>query len=131
VRAPAQVAPRALAVAADVVVDGQLARTHLDVGAFGRLRGTALEPDQLALVRLVSQLRTSCLIRHHPALEGLTLVDDLLHGLLEGLEVFWGERGLDVEVVVEAVTDRWPDAQPGFGVELLDRLGEHMRGRVA
>ena len=36
----------------------------------------------------------------------------------------------DVEVVVEAVLDRRADAQLGLGEQLLDGLGQHVRGRV-
>ena len=36
----------------------------------------------------------------------------------------------DVEVVVEAVGDRRPDAELGLGVQLLHGLGEHVRGGV-
>jgi hypothetical protein len=47
VRAAAQVAPGAAAVAAHVVVDRQLAAADLDAGTFG-VPAVALEPDQLA-----------------------------------------------------------------------------------
>ena len=40
------------------------------------------------------------------------------------------ERLGDVEVVVEAVAHRRPDAQPGLRVDLLDRLGEDVGGAV-
>ena len=62
--------------------------------------------------------------------EGLALGDDRRHPLLEPLEVLRGERGLDAEVVVEAVRDRRPDAEPRVGEQLLHRLGEHVRARV-
>ena len=92
--------------------------------------GAALEADQLELVRLVGQLGAGLVVGDHAAREGLALVDDPLHDLLELLEVIGGERVLDVEVVVEAVADRRPDAEPGLGVDLLHRLGEHVRGGV-
>ena len=57
VRAAAQVGPLGLAVATDVVVDGQLAGPDLDGGALGvRGTGAALEADQLDLVGLVLEL---------------------------------------------------------------------------
>src|SRR6478735_11644758 len=95
VRAAAQVAPRAGAVTADVVVDRQLAGADLDPGALGRLVGVAaLESDELALVGLVLELLERVGVGDDASLEGLPLVDDLLHGLLEGLEVIGVERGL-------------------------------------
>ncbi len=132
-RAAAQVAPGPGAVAPEVVVDGQLGPTDLDGHAFGALgvrHTTTLEPDELALVRLVGELGEGVGVGDLAAVEGLPLVDDPLHDLLEGLEVLGGERGLDVEVVVEAVTDRRADPEPGRGVDLLDGLGEHVGGAV-
>ena len=132
VRAAAQVAPGAGAVAAHVVVDGQLGAAHLDGRALGRGLGrAALEADQLALVRLAGQLDEGVVVGDLAPLEGLALVDDALHDLLERAQVLGGERGLDVEVVVEAVADRRPDAQARVGVHLLHGLREHVGGRVA
>ena len=130
VRAAAQVAPRSGAVAADVVVDGQLAAADLDRRAFGGLGGRALEADQLALVRLGGQLAQGVLVGHLAAHEPLALVDDLLHDPLERLEVVGVERLGDVEVVVEPVADRRPDAELRVGVQLLDGLGQHVGARV-
>ena len=56
---------------------------------------------------------------------------DLLHLLLDGLEVLGREGLLDVEVVVEAVLDRRADAQLGLGEELLHGLRHDVRGGVA
>ena len=131
VRAAAQVAPGDGAVAADVVVDRQLGAADLDRGTFGCVfRRAALETDELALVRLVRQLFERVGVVDLAADEGLPLVDDPLHGLLEGLEVLGGEGLCDVEVVVEAVADRRTDAELGPGVGLLDGLGEDVRGAV-
>ena len=131
VGATAQVAPGPAAITLEVVVDGELGTAHLDVGALGGLAGGAtLEPDQLDLVGLVGQLDRGILVVDLPANEGLALVDDALHDLLEGLEVLGGERVVDVEVVVEAVTDGRADAQAGLGVGLLDGLGEDVRCAV-
>jgi hypothetical protein len=66
-----------------------------------------------------------------PAGEVLPGPDDLLHLLLEGLQVLGREGSLRVEVVVEAVLDRRTDAEPGAGEELLHGLGQHVRGGVA
>ena len=136
VRAAAQVAPRDLAVAADVVVDGELAGAHLGRGTFDRLAGRAcrdlrsLQPDQLDLVGLVLELVERVGVGGDPPGEPLALLDDLAHPGLDLLEVLGHERGLDVEVVVEAVSDRRADPEPGVRVEVLDRLRHHVRGRV-
>ncbi|MDF2806871.1 MAG: uncharacterized protein K0S43_1817 [Cellulosimicrobium sp.] len=134
VRAAAQVLPdHRLALApgaAHVVVDRQLAAADLDARALGVVGRAALEPDELELVRLVGELGARLVLRHDPAAEGLALPDDPGHRLVEGLEVLGRERGLDVEVVVEAVRDGRADAQLRVGVDLLDGLGEHVRGRV-
>ena len=132
VRAAAQVAPGDVAVAADVVVDGQLAGADLDAGALGGVVGLAgaLEPDQLELVGLVLELVERVGVGGDPAGELLALLDDLAHPGLDLLEVLGLERGLDVEVVVEAVLDRRADAEPGVREELLDGLRHHVRGRV-
>jgi hypothetical protein len=129
VRAAAQVAPHLLAAArVEVVVDGQLAAADLhdlvgvDVG---------LEVDQLQLVRLGLQLVLGRVDRLDDAAgEPLRGLDDLLHALLERLEVLRGEGLLDVEVVVEAVADRRADAQLGLRELLLHGLGQHVRGGV-
>ena len=63
----------------------------------------------------------------HAATEGLAILDDALHRLLDGLEVLGGEGLRDVEVVVEAVGDERADAQLGVRPQLLDGLG-HARG---
>ena len=55
---PRQRSFRQRTVAAQVVVDGQLAAAHLDIGAVGRARAT-LEIDEFELVRLVGQLRAA------------------------------------------------------------------------
>jgi len=131
VRAAAQVTPGDRPVAADVVIDGQLGAADLDGGTFGSvLGGTALEADELALVGFGDQFAQRLVVGDLAAHEGLSFVDDPLHDLLEGFEVLGGERLGNVEVVVEAVPDRGPDAEFGVGVDLLDGLGEDVRARV-
>src|SRR4029453_14446361 len=66
----------------------------------------------------------------HPPGEALALLDELAHALLDPVQVLGPERLGDVEVVIEAVLDRRPDAQPGPGEQVLDGLGEHVGGRV-
>lgn len=93
VRAAAQVTPGTGAVAADVVVDRQLGAAHLDRGALRSvLGGAALEADELALVGLAGQLDERVVVADLAANEGLALVDDPLHRLVEGLEVL-GVKG--------------------------------------
>ena len=146
VRAAAEVLPRQLAVAAVVVVDGQLAAADFPGGALDCVEGAAvgprfrpvtdrvalaaLEADQLELVGLLLQLLAGVLVGGDTAREGLALVDDPLHHPLELLEVVWGERDLDVEVVVETVADRRTDPEAGLGVHLLDGLREDVGGGV-
>jgi hypothetical protein len=61
----------------------------------------------------------------------LSGANDPFHFLLKGLEVFWSE-GLDnVEVVVEAVLDRWANAKFCFWVDALNGLCKDVRGRVS
>ena len=129
-RTAAEVLPGQLAVAAVVVVDGELAGADFGLGALGRVGGVALEPDELQLVGLVGELFPSLVVAGDAAREGLALVDDALHHPLELFEVVRGERDVDVEVVVEAVTDRWADSQAGLGIHLLDGLSEDVRGGV-
>ena len=135
VRAAAQVLPRHRAVALEVVVDGELARADLDRRALGRVLqlGTvaaALEPDQLKLVRLVGELRARLVVADLTPGEPLALLDDLAHPGLDALDVVGLERLRDVEVVVEAVGDRRPDAELRLREQVLHRLGENVRGRV-
>ena len=46
-------------------------------------------------------------------------------------QVFWRERALVGEVVVEAVLDHRPDRDLRLGEQLLHRVREQVRGRVA
>jgi hypothetical protein len=89
------------------------------------------QPDELELVGLGGQLGARLCLRDDPALEPLPAADDALHLLLDGLQVLRGERIGDIEVVVEAVGDRWADAEPGIRVDLLHGLRHHVRRRVA
>ncbi len=134
VRAAAQVLPDHLARArVQVVVDGELGPADLDALAqleVQRAGSVALEPDELQLVRLGGELGAGLLVGHHPAGEALALPDDLAHPGLDGLQVLGGERLGHVEVVVEAVVHRRPDAQLGLREQLLHGLGHDVRGGV-
>ena len=130
VRAAAQVLPAQLAAARiQVVVDGQLGAADLDRLAvvIGRV---ALEADQLELVRLVRELGPGLLVGHHPAGEPLALLDDLAHPGLDRLQVVRGERLVHVEVVVETVLHRRPDAELGLREQLLHGLRHDVRRGV-
>ena len=128
-RAATQVLPGRLAVAPEVVVDGQLAATDLDRRILP-CRAT-LEADELELVRLASELRTRLLLGDRTPSERLALLDDLLHSLFDLLQIVRFERLGDVEVVIEAVLDRWADPQFGVREQLLDGLRHHVRGGVS
>ena len=111
-----------------VVVDGQLLTPRLDVDALGA--GSALEPDEFELVRLVSQLCARLLVGDLAAGEALTLLHDLPHPLLDALQIVGMERLRDVEVVVEPVVDRRPDAELRLGEQILHGLGQNVGRRV-
>ena len=130
VRPAAEVLPGHLALAVHVVVDRQLAGPDLGARTFRCVGRRALQPDQLQLVGLLGQLVARLVVGDRSALEALVLLDDLAHPGLDLLEVLGHERGLHVEVVVEAVLHRRPDAELCVGEQVLDRLGEHVRGRV-
>lgn len=131
VGAPAEVLPAQVAgLGVEVVVDGQLAAAHLDVRAVVG-RGRTLDADEFELVGLVRQLLAGRLVGDDAAGEALAALLDLLHLLLDGLEVIGGEGPGDVEVVVEAVPDRRADAQLGLGEQLLHGLRHDVRGGVA
>jgi len=108
----------------DVVVDGEFVAAHLhDLG-------TALAADKPQLERLARELMSRLVVRDDASREALAGLHDLLHALLEHLEVLRGERALDREVVVETVLDGWPDAELRLRKGVLNGLGQHMRGRV-
>ena len=129
VRAAAEVLPGHAAVAAEVVVDGQLAAADLGARAVRRrVAGRALEADQLELVRLVRELGARLVVGDARRRNVWPLLDD--RGIASPAPRSSGVNGLDVEVVVEAVGDRRPDAEPGLRVHALDRLGGDVRGGV-
>ncbi len=134
VRAAAEVAPEDLArLAVDVLVDRELRAADLDGLAVlaELLAGSALEADELELVRLVGHELAGLLLGDDAAREALALPDDALHVLGDGLEVL-GREGLgDVEVEVEAVGDGRADAELRLRVDLLHGLRHDVRRRVA
>ncbi len=87
-----------------------------------------LEP--LELERVVAEELARLLLVDAAALEGLIGGHDLRHLGLEGLEVLGREGLADVEVVVEAVVDGRPEADPGARAQLAHGGRQHVRGRV-
>ena len=69
--------------------------------------------------------------RHDAAVDFLIRLRQLLHLRFDGREVFRREGALEGEVVIEAVFDDRADGHLRFGEELLHRLREQMRRRVA
>ena len=107
-RAAAEIRPGDAAVASNVVVHGQLAATDLDGGAVGVV-SAALVLDQLKFEGLVGLLYPGLLVGYLATNELLALLDDLGHLLLDVLQIFGGQR-VDLEVVVETVSDGRADA---------------------
>ena len=130
VRAAAEVLPGQRPVALEVVVDRQAALADLDARTLGGVTCGGLEADELELVRLVGQLVACVVVGDLAAVELLALLDDLAHPRLDGLQVVRGERLRHVEVVVEAVGDRRPDAELRLREQLLHGLGHDVGGGV-
>src|SRR3970282_731305 len=114
VRPAAQVEPIALPVEGD----GFLFR---DGGDDLRLVGLPQVPEQLH--RLVA--------RQFAPRDRQVLARDLGHALFYGREVLGRERAFVRKIVVEAVFDHRPDGDLRLGIELLHRLREQVRRRVA
>ena len=132
VRTGAHVAKRRLLAgsAVGVVADGVAAA---DLACVLTARGTGGDPlDDLGLVGLVGEERRRLRGRELVPLERLVGRDDLVHARLDLLEVVVGERLAvgQLDVVVEAELDRRTDRQLGAGVEVENRLGHHVGGRV-
>ncbi len=106
-----------------VVVGGEFGAAD-----FHDVRVAGLVVDQLELVGLVGEILARLVLgRVHPAVEQLSVLDDLLHALLQRREIFRGEGAWHLEVVVEAVGDGRTDAQLRLGGTCPGPPG---RGRV-
>ncbi len=114
VRAKAHVEPVALLVDRDLLVLGQFVGP-LGLEALAMLQEVVLDPGAVPDLARDRQVA----------------VDDLGHALLDLGEVLGRERLLAHEVVVEAVLRRRAERDLRAGIELLDRLGQHMRRIVA
>ena len=114
VRAAAQVDPVALAVERNRVL----------------LRDRGDDLGFVFLALLAEKLH-GFVTRHLAALDRQILLGDLGHALFDRREIFRRERPLVREVVVEAVLDHRADGDLRIGKQLLHRVREQMRGRVA
>jgi hypothetical protein len=114
VRAAAQVLEGAFAVQRDVLA--------------GRDAG-----DDLRLVVLAESLEEGhrLVTRQHAAFDPLVALAELDHLGLDREQVLRREGTLVGEVVVEAVLDHRPDRHLRIGEQLLHRIGEQVRRRVA
>jgi hypothetical protein len=102
----------------------------LGVDGDRRLRDPLDDLDLVALT-LAGEEPDRVRLREHAARDRQVPRDDLAHSLLDRLEVGGCERFGTDEVVIEAVVDHRSDRHLGAGKELLDRLREEMRRRVA
>jgi hypothetical protein len=100
----------------------------------------AVDGDDIALLDLLQPLELVGVVGEQllrlaaldlTALERLIGDDDLRHPRLDPLEVFRGERLLDVEVVVEALGDRRTEADPRVRPQAANRRGQNVCRRVA
>jgi hypothetical protein len=80
--------------------------------------------DLVGLAQITEDLDGLCAAQHL-ALQGQVALDDLVHALLDGLQVIGSEGLVSGEVVVEAVLDGRADGDLGARVQLLHRLGHH------
>ena len=129
-----EVLPGDLAVLRGVVVDRQLSGADLGGCALSGVcsgAGAAGELDEFELERLVGELSAGLIGGHDAADETLSCADDALHLFRDRLDVIGRERGVDAEVVIEAVGDRRADAEVRLRVDALHGLGEDVGGGVA
>ena len=127
VRAEAEVY-EALTVA--VVGDGTIARRLAGQLAGGGAGRDLL--DDLALVGMPGEQFQRLGRIGLVAFEGLVGIDDEAHTHLDRLQVLVAEGGAtgQLEVVVEAVLDRWADGVGGAGPQVQHGLGQHVGRRM-
>ena len=89
--------------------------------------------DDLGLVGLAhgAEMRHRLVTRQDAARNRLVLLRELAHLRFDGGKVLGRERALVGKVVVEAVLDDRADRHLRVGKQLLDRIGEQVRRRVA
>jgi hypothetical protein len=114
VRAPAQVFKRAFAVQAHVLI--------------GRNAG-----NDLGFVVLAQTLEIShgLVTRQHPTHHWLVLVGQLCHAFFDGHQIFRGKGAAVREVVIKPVVDHWTNRDLRLRKQVLDRIGQQVRCRVA
>ncbi len=111
-----------------VLVDRR--RRHGRPVALG-LRGQVVEDLDLVGLVALGEERPPLLRRQLAAHERVVGLDRLRHALLDRREVLGRERPWQVEVVVEAVLDRRPDAELRAREQVEHRLGHHVRRGMA
>ena len=88
------------------------------------------ELDLVVLAELIEE--GDCLVaRHFAVRDREVLRHDLVHALFNLREIFFRERLLAGEVIVETVFDRRSDRHFGFRIELLHSLSHQVSGGVA
>src|ERR1039458_10185426 len=87
--------------------------------------------DQFLFHPVVGVFAQAFVFGGHDALVGQVARLDFPHALLDLFEVFGGEGGGPVEIVIEAGVDGRTDAQLGFGEQLQHGGGEQVRGGMA
>src|ERR1700733_14458691 len=127
VRPAAQVAPNTFAgTGIEIVVGGQLVTADL------HHRGvTGFVVDEFELVGLTGQFGAGLFLGFvdSPGKQ-LTVFEDLTHALFQLLQILGSKRLRHIEVVVEAIGDRRPDAQLRVREQVLNGLSQYVRGRV-
>ena len=112
--AAAQVHPGALPVEADLLAPGQV-----------------LDDLHLVVLAHIAKLLDGFLAAEHHTLYRQVLLRQLLHALLDRVEVFRGKVVAGGEIVVEAVLDHRADSDLHPGKQLLHRHGQQVGGGVA
>ena len=92
--------------------------------------GNPLRELQLEGVVLLPEFPDHILALHLGAHEGMVLLRDLVHQLLDLLQILGLKGALHLEVVVEAVVDGGSDCQLRFREELHDGRGHEVGGGV-
>ncbi len=117
-------------VRTDTEVDEGLAAAGGVGGHLGLTRGLLLDQLHLQRFALVGEEPQRFLTRPHLAGVGEVARGELLHPLLDCVQVLGCERPFHHEVVEEAFVCRRPDAALGTRIQLRDRRGQQMRGAV-
>ena len=96
------------------------------------LVGQVVDVLELVVLTALGHELLGLVARQHVGLEGKILLDDLLHFLLDGLEILGRELGVaQVHVIVKAVLGGGAVGKVRLGVEALDGLGHDVGRGVA